>query len=62
MTTFTNAQLRARVLEFAERVVIKRNGEVHAYGRMPNTNQVGWYLKGYRDELAALYAEEAEAK
>jgi len=62
MTHFSNAQLRARVLEFAERVVIKRNGEIHAYGRMPNTNQVGWYFKGYRDDLVALYAEEVEAK
>jgi hypothetical protein len=28
-------------------------GEVHAYGTMPNTAQVGWYLAGYVDELAA---------
>ena len=55
----TNNQIRARVLETAEKVVIKRNGEVHAYGTMPNSNQTGWYLVGFRDELAREYAGEA---
>lgn len=54
----TNNQIRARVLETAEKVVIKRSGEVHAYGTMPNSNQVGWYLVGFRDELAVLYSGE----
>ena len=26
---------------------ITRTGEIHAYGVMPNTNQVGWYLFGF---------------
>ena len=42
-----NAQLRAIILETAERCKIKKNGEVHAYGRMPNSNQTGWYLVGF---------------
>ena len=36
-----------------ERVRIS-DGEVHAYGTMPNTSQVGWYLAGSVDALAAL--------
>lgn len=48
----TNQQIRSRILETAERVIIKRNGEVHAYGRMPNSTATGWYLVGYRDDLA----------
>jgi hypothetical protein len=54
----TNQQLRYRILETAERVVIKRTGEVHAYGTMPHSNQTGWYLVGYRDDLARMYAAE----
>lgn len=54
----TNQQIRNRILESADRVVIKRDGEVHAYGIMPNTNRTGWYLVGYRDDLARMYAAE----
>lgn len=25
---------------------ITRDGEIHVYGTMPNTNQTGWYLFG----------------
>lgn len=25
---------------------ITRDGEIHVYGTMPNTNTVGWYLYG----------------
>lgn len=53
----TNQQIRNRILETAERVIIKRNGEVHAYGQMPNSTVTGWYLVGYRDELARDAAE-----
>ena len=28
----------------AERYRITRDGEVHVYGIMPNTNRAGWYL------------------
>lgn len=49
----TNSQIRSQILadRDVERVTIKRNGEVHVYGVMPNTNQTGWYLAGYRDEM-----------
>lgn len=36
-----------------ERVRIT-NGEVHAYGRMPNSIVTGWYLAGTVAELAAM--------
>ena len=26
---------------------ITRDGEIHVYGTMPNTNQTGWYLFGH---------------
>lgn len=26
---------------------ITRAGEIHVYGRMPNTNEDGWYLFGW---------------
>ncbi|WP_165823392.1 hypothetical protein [Metarhizobium album] len=55
----TNNQIRARILETADKVVIKRNGEVHAYGVMPNSNVTGWYLVGFRDELAREFEGEA---
>lgn len=29
------------------------DGEVHAYGQLPNSARVGWYLAGYADQLAA---------
>lgn len=54
----TNLEIRTRILETAERVTIKRNGEVHAFGTMPNTNQTGWYLVGFRDELAREFENE----
>jgi hypothetical protein len=37
-----------------ERVKVTKDGEVHAYGTMPNTNKIGWYLAGYVNELAAM--------
>ena len=51
----TNNQIRARILEVAEKVVIKRNGEIHAYGIMPNSTSTGWYLYGYRDEIVRQF-------
>ena len=58
----TNEQLRARILEFASSVLIKRDGAVYAYGTMPNTNRDGWYLVGQREELAREYEYEAARK
>jgi hypothetical protein len=34
---------------------LTKAGEVHAYGVMPNTNQTGWYLLGYRRDVEADY-------
>lgn len=59
MTNHPNRSSNARVARTyvatrngVERVRIT-NGEVHAYGVMPNTQQAGWYLAGYVDDLAA---------
>lgn len=54
-----NSWLRTRILEFASSVLIKRDGAVYAYGKMPNTNRDGWYLVGQRDELIRQYEHEA---
>lgn len=54
----TNLEIRARILEVADKVVIKRTGEIHAYGTMPNTSQAGWYLYGYRDVVAREFMAE----
>lgn len=46
------ARVYVRSMPGVERVDI-RDGEVHAYGVMPNTNQTGWYLAGCVDDLVA---------
>jgi hypothetical protein len=48
-----NKANRAAILAFvdAERTRITRNGEVHAYGVIPNTNQTGWYFAGFADDV-----------
>ena len=56
MTKFTAAdvrELRAYILDRkdASKVRITRNGEVRAYGTMPNTNKVGWYFVGFDTNL-----------
>jgi len=52
---------RAAILAFvdAERVRITRNGEVHAYGVLPNTNRTGWYLAGFADDILDTIAYRA---
>lgn len=30
---------------------ITRNGEVHAFGVMPNSNRTGWYLAGFAEHI-----------
>ena len=35
----------------AERVRITRNGEVHAFGRMPNSIVTGWYFAGFAEHI-----------
>ena len=48
METMTRAQAKARAAELGVKYRIK-DGEVHFYGTMPNTNQDGWYLAGWAD-------------
>lgn len=43
----------------ADRVRIARNGEVHAYGVLPNTNRTGWYFAGWTDVILDAIAERA---
>jgi len=61
MTTSSNRKIaRAYIAdrEGVERVRIMSNGEVHAYGTMPNTDRIGWYLAGDVDRLADMAAAE----
>ena len=40
------AALRRSLRNSGQRYRITRDGEIHRYGSMPNTNQIGWYLYG----------------
>jgi hypothetical protein len=44
---------RAAIIFFtdADRIRITRNGEVRAYGTVPNTNRTGWYFAGFADHI-----------
>lgn len=53
----TTRAIRTILLETCERVRITKNGEVHCYGIMPNTNITGWYFKGFIENLAEKYAD-----
>jgi len=44
------AVIRAAANERGCRYRITRDGEVHFYGPMPNTNDTGWYLVGWSPE------------
>lgn len=43
METMTRAQAKAEAARIGVNYRIK-DGEVHFYGEMPNSNTVGWYL------------------
>ena len=49
MQTKSEKEIREAVKEIfgAKNAKVKRNGEVHVRGIMPNTNQYGWYLLGF---------------
>lgn len=34
---------------------LTKNGDVHAYGKMPNSIETGWYLLGSRREVEIEY-------
>ena len=46
MEKMTRAQAKAESARLGVKYRIK-DGEVHFYGAMPNTNTVGWYLAGW---------------
>ena len=58
MSKPTHKDLRKALLETNERVRIKRNGEVHCFGKMPNSNRRGWYLAGFDHNLLWRLEEE----
>lgn len=58
MITKTDRAKIAAYLSSAERIRITRNGEVHVYGRMPNTNTTGWYFAGFSENLLDQISEE----
>lgn len=39
-----------------EKFRIARNGEVHIFGVMPNTNRTGWYFAGFADNIVTEQA------
>ena len=45
----------------AERIRINRVGEVHAYGRMPNSIVTGWYFAGFVENIMDRIAEREAA-
>lgn len=52
-------RLRQRVLQVADRVrILKHSGKVLAYGRMPNTETICWYLYGYKRDLLRMFEYE----
>ena len=50
------AQLRARF--GARKYRITRRGDVDVYGRLPNSNYVGWYFFGYIEDMPIYFALE----
>ena len=50
MTPLCTIRAALRSLFGARQYRITRDGEIHVYGVMPNSNVVGWYLYGYVGE------------
>jgi len=53
MKEITHLRIRTAILTQkpkAEKVRF-RNGEIHIYGQIPNTNQDGWYFFGYVQDV-----------
>lgn len=48
-TYATDAEIRTAIKSIfgAKNAKVTKNGEVHVYGVMPNTNQSSWYLLGF---------------
>ena len=55
MTYINIVRNSLRTLFGAHQYRITRAGEIHVYGRMPNTNMVGWYLYGQMASSETLH-------
>lgn len=51
----TQARNALREMFGARKYRITATGEIYAYGTMPNTNTVGWYLFGAMGSSETLY-------
>jgi hypothetical protein len=51
----THSQVRAILGQHYSKVRIKRNGEVHCYGIMPNSNVTGWFLYSHDIDDVSKY-------
>ncbi len=47
MENMTRAQAKTEASSIGVKYRITKGGEVHFYGTMPNTNQIGWYLAAW---------------
>lgn len=52
-TATQKAKIRREVVlgRVATRAKVTKEGEVHVYGLMPNTDVMGWYFAGYAHEV-----------
>jgi hypothetical protein len=58
----TNRQIiRNRAASWGDKYRITSDGEVHFYGRMPNTNTWGWWLFAQSVEQAVAFINEDAA-
>ena len=55
MTNTQKQTIRSYVLDRdgAEKARISADGSVNVYGKMPNSNQTGWYFAGDAEQLLA---------
>ena len=49
----TDQQIRMKVKSIfgGKNAIVKRNGEIHVRGVMPNSCVYGWYLYGFTNDL-----------
>jgi len=53
----TDQQIRMAVKSLfgGKNAIVKRNGEIHVRGIMPNTSIYGWYLFGFTNDAQTEY-------
>lgn len=54
MSTITAIRTALRNEFGTRKYRITRDGDIHVYGTMPNTNTVGWYLYGRTDSTETM--------